>query len=170
MSTNRKGPVGSRKVPINHDRCNPFSVYLILMRHGALVEKVCMRQWGSHNLMSVLIAVVILSTQFGMSYTVCRDLMSPTVNGSCTSLTGPTSRCHASDCLRMCQFAPEDVAYDLPAGNSGSLLLDPAVEVLLERLSLGSLPCRGFPLSVGPIATKSPFGVELYLLNASFLI
>ena len=129
-----------------------------------------MRHRDIDTLVSVLITVAILSVQFGIGYTACRDSMSPGVNGSCAALDGPTSGCHASDCARLCQFAPQEIAYNLPKGDSKSLLSSLVVEVAPERLSLRSPSSRGLLLLVGPTAAKSQFKAGLYLLNASFLI
>ncbi len=121
--------------------------------------------------MCVLILVAILSVQFGISYTACRDSMSPAVNGSCKKLDGPTSGCHkTSDCARLCQFAPEEIAYNLPKGNAESLLSILAIEVAPERPSFESPSSSGLLLSVGPIAARSQVKAAVYLLNASFLI
>ncbi len=135
-----------------------------------LVEKAYMRDRGIHTLMCALIVVAILSVQFGISYTACRDSMSPGVNGSCTKLNDPTSGCHASDCARLCQFAPEEIAYNLPKGDSESVLCSLVSKVAPEQLSLGSPFSNGLLLPVGPTAAKSQFKADLYLLNASFLI
>lgn len=129
-----------------------------------------MRDRGIHSLMSVLIAVAILSVQFGIGYTACRDSMTPVINGSCTTLDGPTSGCHASDCARLCQLAPEEIAYNLPKGNSKSLLCSLVTEVAPEIPSLGSPSSKGLFLPAGPTAAKSQIKAKVYLLNASFLI
>ena len=135
------------------------------------VEKVYMRYRGIHALTCVLVLVAILSVQFGISYTACRDSMSPGVNGSCTKMDAPTPACHeASDCARWCQFAPEEIAYNLPKGNSESLRHSLAAEVVPEKLSLVSPPSNGLLLPVGPTTANSQCKSDLYLLNASFLI
>ena len=126
---------------------------------------------GSHALMCVLILVAILSVQFGISYTACRDSMSPGVNGNCTKLDGPTPACHeTSDCARLCQFAPEEISYNLPKGSSESLFCSSISECAPQKLILGSPSSRGLLLPVGPTTTKRQFKSHLFLLNASFLI
>lgn len=120
---------------------------------------------------AVLVAFLIAFVQMGPNGAICHELMAAKSDQACLVMTGEltASQCPLSHCVTCCRLATQQTPFSGPK-SADKALLNPAK----VALALNSVVIEGFsptPL-LWPRAAKEPseFGVDVYLLNTSFLI
>ncbi len=120
---------------------------------------------------ALLVAFLIIFVQMAADSAICHDLMSEESDQSCQVGMSKmaSSRCHLSHCATRCNLASQEKPFSLPESVDKARLNPTQIAPVLDPVVMESFSPTPF---LWPSAAKEPsqFGVEVYLLNASFLI
>ncbi len=120
---------------------------------------------------ALLVAFLIIFVQMGADSAICHDLMSGESDQSCQVGMSKvaSSRCQLRHCATRCNLASQEKPFSLPESADKARLNPTQIAPVLDPVVMESFSPTPF---LWPSAAKEPsqFGVEVYLLNASFLI
>lgn len=119
----------------------------------------------------VLVAFLIVFVQVSADAAVCADLMSAKSDRNCQVQMSrlADSRCALDHCATRCQLAAQSKPFSVPKSAAKPLLDPTQIALALNPVVMESFFSTPF-LWPGTEKEPSGFGVEVYLLNTSFLI
>ncbi len=120
---------------------------------------------------ALVVAFMIVFAQMGASCAICQDLMSAESDQNPLALASELASpsCNLSRCSLRCQVTSQERPFSVPKSIKKPLLnSDPVAPVLTSAVMENFSPTP----FLWPRTAKEPseFGVEVYLLNTSFLI
>jgi hypothetical protein len=123
------------------------------------------------HMTTVLVAFLIVFVQMSADSAICHELMSAKADQSCQVQMSKMadSRCTMGHCATRCNLASQEQPFSVPKSTDQELLNPTQIAPVLNPVIMESFSPTPF---LWPSAAKEPseFGVEVYLLNASFLI
>ena len=126
---------------------------------------------GVEKMSALLVAFLIIFVQMGADSAICQDLMSAESDQSCqvrmSKIASPL--CDPSHCATRCSLASQEKPFSLPESADKALLNPTQIAPVLNPVVMDSFSPTPF-LWLSAAKEPSEFGVEVYLLNASFLI
>ncbi len=120
---------------------------------------------------AVVVAFMIVFAQMGANGAICHDLMSAQSDQNslvlASELASPS--CNLSNCGLLCQVTSQEKPFSVPKSTKKALRNSAKVAPVLNSAVMESFSPTPF---LWPRTAKEPseFGVEVYLLNTSFLI
>ena len=120
---------------------------------------------------TVLVAFLIVFVQMSADSTICHDLMSTKSDQSCQARMSKmaSSNCPMGHCAIRCNLASQEQPFSVPQSTGEALLNPTQIAPVLNPVVMDSFSPTPF-LWLSAAKEPSEFGVEVYLLNASFLI
>ena len=120
---------------------------------------------------AVLVVFMIVFAQMGATCAICHDLMSAESDQNSLALASELASpsCTLSHCGPLCQVTSQEKPFSVPKSSEKALLNSAQVAPVLNSAVMESFSPT--PL-LWPRTAKEPreFGIEIYLLNTSFLI
>lgn len=120
---------------------------------------------------AVLVTFMIVLAQWGANGAICGDLTFTESHKNSLVLageTGPTC-CDVSQCAPLCQLTSQEKPFSFPQYTYKRLLNSVRIAPVLNRLGVEGLLPTHFLWPAAAQERHKP-GLEVYLLNASFLI
>lgn len=120
---------------------------------------------------AVVVAFMIVFAQMGATCASCHDLLSAQSDQNSLVLASEQASlsCDLSNCGLLCQITSQEKPFSVPKFTKKTLLNSAKVAAALNSAVMESFPATPF-LWPSTAKTPSEFGVEVYLLNTSFLI
>ncbi len=120
---------------------------------------------------AVVVAFMIVFAQMGATCAICHDLMSAQLDQNSLVLAGELASpsCNLSHHSLLCQVTSQEKPFSVPKSTKKALLNSAQVAPVLTSAVMESFSPTPF---LWPSTAREPseFGVEVYLLNTSFLI
>ena len=118
---------------------------------------------------AVILTFMIIFGQFGVGYTACQSFMSVQEKSTTISMNEKSSSCHLNQCASRCERVRHEIFLTFLKDNHKTF-----VSLLQVVLRVDSIPVEGpasrLVLGRPPIPGPDGLGVDVYLLNSSFLI
>lgn len=120
---------------------------------------------------AVLVTFMILFAQWGANWAICRDLTSTESHKNSLVLVCEMdfTCCDVSQCAPLCQLTSQEKPFSFPQHTYKRLLNPVRIAPVLNWLNMESFLPTHFLWPATVKAEDKP-GLEVYLLNASFLI